>query len=57
MSLLNENLARAHMSARLDEAREQRRAALVVRAQQAARRAERAHRKAVQARLRLVRAL
>ena len=41
MSLMNEDLARAHMSARLEEARAQRRAVLVARAQQAVRRAER----------------
>ena len=54
MNLIHEDLARAHISARLQEAREQRRAALVARAQQAARRAER---KALQARLLLARAL
>lgn len=55
MSLMNEDLARAHMSARLQEAREQRRAVLVARAQQAAKRAKRAERKALQARLMLAR--
>jgi hypothetical protein len=53
MSLMHEDLARAHMSARLQEARAERRAALVARAQQAAKRAER---KALQARLLLARA-
>jgi hypothetical protein len=51
---MHEELARAHMSARLEEARAQRRAALVARAQRAARLAEH---KAQQARLLLARAL
>jgi hypothetical protein len=54
MNLLHEDLARAHMSARLEEARAQRRAALVARAQRAAKQAER---KALQARLLLARAV
>ena len=54
MYLIHEDLARAHMSARLEEARAERRAALVSRAQRAAKRAER---KALQARLLLARAL
>ncbi|MGH3367732.1 MAG: hypothetical protein ACRDOY_11055 [Nocardioidaceae bacterium] len=54
MSLMNEDLARAHISARLEEARAQRRAVLVARAQQARKRAER---KALKARLLLARAL
>lgn len=54
MSLMNEDLARAHISARLDEARAQRRAVLVARAQRARRRAER---KALKARLLFARAL
>jgi hypothetical protein len=53
MSLMHEDLARAHISARLQEARVERRAALIARAQQAAKRAER---KALQARLLLARA-
>lgn len=53
MSLMHEDLARAHISARLQEARAERRAALIARAQQAAKRAER---KALQARLLLARA-
>jgi hypothetical protein len=53
MSLMHEDLARAHISARLQEARDERRAALIARAQQAAKRAER---KALQARLLLARA-
>lgn len=54
MSLMNEDLARAHMSARLEEARAYRRAALVARARRAAKRADA---KALQARLLLARAL
>lgn len=54
MSLIHEALARAHMSARLEEARAERRAVLVARAQRAARSAER---KALQARLLLARVL
>jgi hypothetical protein len=54
MSLIQEDLARAHISARLEEARAQRRAALLARAQKASKRAER---KALQARLLLARAL
>jgi hypothetical protein len=54
MSLIHEDLARAHMSARLQEAREQRRAALLARAQRASKSAER---KALQARLLLARAI
>lgn len=54
MSLINEDLARAHMRARLEEAREQRRGALVARARKASKRAER---KALQARLLLARAI
>jgi hypothetical protein len=53
MSLIHEDLARAHISARLQEARDERRAALIARTQQAAKRAER---KALQARLLLARA-
>jgi hypothetical protein len=53
MSLMHEDLARAHISARLQEARAERRASLVARAQQAAKRAER---KALKARLLLARA-
>jgi hypothetical protein len=53
MYLIHEDLARAHMSARLAEAREERRAALPARARRAARRVERAERKARQARLQL----
>ncbi|HWL96361.1 MAG TPA: hypothetical protein VNP20_03395 [Nocardioidaceae bacterium] len=53
MSLMHEDLARAHISARLQEARAERRATLVARAQQAAKRAER---KALKARLLLARA-
>lgn len=41
MYLMQEALAREHMSARLAEAREQRRAALVARARRSARLAER----------------
>ncbi|MGH3354630.1 MAG: hypothetical protein ACRDOJ_01950 [Nocardioidaceae bacterium] len=52
MSLMNEDLARAHMSARLEEARARRRAVLVARAQAASKRAER---KALRARLLLAR--
>ena len=51
MYLIHEDLARAHISARLAEAREDRRAALLVRARRAAKRAERAERKAQHARL------
>jgi hypothetical protein len=51
---MHEDLARAHMSARLEEARAERRAVLVGRAQQAAKSAER---KALKARLLLARAL
>ena len=54
MSLVQEDLARAHTSARLQEAREQRRAALLARAQKASKVAER---KALQARLLLARAV
>lgn len=53
MYLMHEALARAHMEARLEEAREQRRAAVVARAQRLARRAEK---QALQARLLLARA-
>jgi len=53
MSLMHEDLARAHISARLQEARAERRATLVARAQQVAKRAER---KALKARLLLARA-
>jgi hypothetical protein len=53
MSLMHEDLAHAHISARLQEARAERRAALIARAQQATKRAER---KALQARLLLARA-
>ena len=52
MHLIHEDLARAHMSARLEEARAERRAALLARAQRASKRAER---KALQARLLLAR--
>jgi hypothetical protein len=51
MYLIHEDLARAHISARLAEAREDRRAALLARARRAAKRAERAERKAQHARL------
>jgi hypothetical protein len=54
MSLIHEDLARAHISARHREAREQRRAALLARAQKASKSAER---KALQARLLLARAV
>jgi len=54
MSLIQEDLARAHISARLREAREQRRAALLARAQKASKSAER---KALQARLLIARAI
>ncbi|HEX2176374.1 MAG TPA: hypothetical protein VHG70_10720 [Nocardioidaceae bacterium] len=52
MYLMHEDLARAHMSARLEEARAERRALVLARAQRAAKRAER---KALQARLLLAR--
>jgi hypothetical protein len=54
MNLLNEDLARAQMSARLGEAREMRRAHQLARARRMSRRAERA---ALQARLALARSL
>jgi hypothetical protein len=54
MHLIHEDLARAHMSARLEEARAERRAALLARAQRASKRAER---QALRARLLLARAL
>lgn len=54
MHLIHEDLARAHMSARLEEARAERRAALLARAQRASKRAER---KALQARLLLARVI
>ncbi len=54
MYLLNEDLARAHMSARLGEARELRRGHQLVLARRLSRRAERA---AQQARLALARSL
>jgi hypothetical protein len=54
MNLLQEDLARAHMDARLHEARELRRSHLLSKAQRAARRAERADQ---QARLALARML
>lgn len=54
MSLLNEDLARAHISLRLEEARAFRRADLVARAQRAAMRAEK---KSMQARILLARAV
>ena len=54
MNLMHEDLARAHMRARLDEAREMRRGNQLRRAQRLARRAERATQ---QARLLLARAL
>jgi hypothetical protein len=41
MELMHEALARAHTSARLEEAREQRRAAVLARARRLSRRAER----------------
>lgn len=53
MNLMHEAMARAHMEARLEEAREQRRVAVLVRAQKLA---ERAERKALKARLLLARA-
>lgn len=54
MNLMHEDLARAHMDARLAEARTLRRSAQMSRAQRLARRAERA---AQQARLAMARAL
>lgn len=54
MNLMNEDMARAQMSARLGEARQMREARNVVRARRISRRAERA---AQQARLALARAL
>ena len=54
MNLMYEDLARAHMNARLEEAREMRRGYQLRRAQRLARRAERATQ---QARLLLARAL
>ncbi|HEV8055155.1 MAG TPA: hypothetical protein VGP51_01575 [Nocardioidaceae bacterium] len=54
MNLMHEDLARAHMSARLEQAREQRRTALLARAQHLAVRAER---KSLKARVLLARAL
>lgn len=54
MNLMNEDLARAHMSARLGEARELRRGHQLVLARRLSRRAERA---AQQARLALARSL
>ncbi|GGU17798.1 hypothetical protein GCM10007979_15690 [Nocardioides albus] len=54
MNLLNEDLARAQMSARLGEARELRRGHALVKAARLGRKAERA---AVQAKLALARAL
>jgi hypothetical protein len=51
MYLIHEDLARAHIGARLAEAREDRRAALLARQRRAAKRVERAERKALQARL------
>lgn len=53
MELMHEAMARAHIDARLAEAREQRRVALMARAQRMAKRAER---RALQARLLLARA-
>ncbi|MGH3383743.1 MAG: hypothetical protein ACRDO1_04130 [Nocardioidaceae bacterium] len=53
MELMHEAMARAHMDARLEQARELRRAAVVARAQHLAKRAERS---ALQARLLLARA-
>lgn len=54
MSLINEDLARAHISQRLDEAQQQRRGHQLVLARRLSRRAERA---AQQARLALARSL
>ena len=54
MSLLNQDLARAQMSARLGEARELRRSRQIVKARRLSRRAERA---ALQARLVLARSI
>jgi hypothetical protein len=54
MNLLNEDLARAQMSARLGEAQQVRRAAHVARARRVSRKAEKAAR---QARLALARAI
>jgi hypothetical protein len=54
MNLLNEDLARAHMSVRLGEAQQMRRAAHVARARRVSRKAEKAAR---QARLALARAI
>jgi hypothetical protein len=54
MNLMQEDLARAHMDARLHEARELRRGAYLARAHRLARKAERADQKA---RLLLARAL
>lgn len=54
MNLMNEDLARAHMSARLGEARELRRGHQLVLARRLSRRAERA---ALQARVALARSL
>jgi hypothetical protein len=54
MNLMNEDLARAHMAARLEEAHEQRLAGRFARARRLSRRAEKA---ALQARLALARAL
>lgn len=54
MYLMHEALARAHMEARLEEAREQRRVVVLARAQRLARRAEK---QALQARLLLARAV
>ncbi|HET7326027.1 MAG TPA: hypothetical protein VFJ14_01950 [Nocardioidaceae bacterium] len=53
MYLMHEAMARAHTEARLAEARERRRVAVLVRAQRLARRTER---RALQARLTLARA-
>ncbi len=46
MNLMHEDLARAHIDARLQEARERRRADVVQRSQRLARRAERASQRA-----------
>jgi hypothetical protein len=54
MYLINEDLARAHIAARLEEAQEQRLAHQVARARRLSRRAERA---AQEARLAIARAL
>ena len=54
MHLLNQDLARAHISARLEEARSSRRGHQLARARRLSRKAERA---AAQARLALARAL